>query len=269
VSATLILHPQPAGRQRDCRRPVSVRRDRLLQSRRRHHAQRQRATSRGHHHLSRRRSGHRRGHRDPADRRRYRHTAEYRHERLDVHLGFRRLDRPRAVHVGGQCGPGRGRRSARGQWRALQAARGCRKPFVTHRSLPLTVACEMLGAAAAAEDVVQETWLRWADGGDAARVQVRDSRVPGLDGHPPGAQPAAYVGPAARGLRGGMAARAAADEPRHRRRRRARRALDKSCVAVRQIVESVVPKPRHAAVGRAPAFVVRRPGLVEMRASSR
>jgi len=36
-------------------------------------------------------------------------------------------------------------------------------PFVTHRSLLFTVAYEMLGSAADAEDVGQETWLRWAD----------------------------------------------------------------------------------------------------------
>lgn len=36
-------------------------------------------------------------------------------------------------------------------------------PFVTHRSLLFTVAYELLGSAADAEDVVQETWLRWAD----------------------------------------------------------------------------------------------------------
>ena len=36
-------------------------------------------------------------------------------------------------------------------------------PFVTHRSLLFTVAYEMLGSAADAEDVVQETWLRWVD----------------------------------------------------------------------------------------------------------
>jgi RNA polymerase sigma-70 factor (TIGR02957 family) len=36
-------------------------------------------------------------------------------------------------------------------------------PFVTHRSLLFTVAYEMLGSAADAEDIVQETWLRWAD----------------------------------------------------------------------------------------------------------
>ena len=51
------------------------------------------------------------------------------------------------------------------------------EPFVTHRSLLFTVAYEMLGSAADAEDVVQETWLRWADSGDAARDEVRDPRA--------------------------------------------------------------------------------------------
>jgi RNA polymerase sigma-70 factor (TIGR02957 family) len=41
--------------------------------------------------------------------------------------------------------------------------------FVIHRSLLFTVAYEMLGSAADAEDVVQETWLRWA-GVDQAEV---------------------------------------------------------------------------------------------------
>jgi RNA polymerase sigma-70 factor (TIGR02957 family) len=50
-------------------------------------------------------------------------------------------------------------------------------PFVTHRSLLFTVAYEMLGSAADAEDVVQETWLRWANIGDAARDEVRDARA--------------------------------------------------------------------------------------------
>jgi RNA polymerase sigma-70 factor (TIGR02957 family) len=35
-------------------------------------------------------------------------------------------------------------------------------PFLTHRGLLFTVAYEMLGSAVDAEDVVQETWLRWA-----------------------------------------------------------------------------------------------------------
>ncbi|MFG2132295.1 RNA polymerase sigma-70 factor [Streptomyces sp. NPDC048751] len=46
-------------------------------------------------------------------------------------------------------------------------------PFVTHRSLLFTVAYEMLGSAADAEDVLQESWLRWAD---VDRAQVGDPR---------------------------------------------------------------------------------------------
>lgn len=42
-------------------------------------------------------------------------------------------------------------------------------PFVIHHGLLFTVAYEMLGSAADAEDVVQETWLRWA-GVDQAEV---------------------------------------------------------------------------------------------------
>ncbi|MGF1471111.1 MAG: RNA polymerase sigma-70 factor [Rubrobacteraceae bacterium] len=50
-------------------------------------------------------------------------------------------------------------------------------PFVAHRSLLFTLAYEMLGSAADAEDVVQETWLRWAAVGEAARAEVRDPRA--------------------------------------------------------------------------------------------
>ena len=50
-------------------------------------------------------------------------------------------------------------------------------PFLSHRSLLFTVAYEMLGSAADAEDVVQETWLRWADLGESARADVRDPRA--------------------------------------------------------------------------------------------
>ncbi len=42
--------------------------------------------------------------------------------------------------------------------------------FVAHRNLLFTVAYEMLGSAADAEDVLQETWLRWA-GVDLDTVQ--------------------------------------------------------------------------------------------------
>jgi RNA polymerase sigma-70 factor (TIGR02957 family) len=46
--------------------------------------------------------------------------------------------------------------------------------FGRHRSLLFTVAYEMLGSASDAEDVVQETWLRWAD---VDRAVVRDPRA--------------------------------------------------------------------------------------------
>jgi RNA polymerase sigma-70 factor (ECF subfamily) len=46
--------------------------------------------------------------------------------------------------------------------------------FVAHRSLLFTVAYEMLGSAADAEDVLQETWLRWAD---VDHGTVRDPRA--------------------------------------------------------------------------------------------
>jgi RNA polymerase sigma-70 factor (ECF subfamily) len=46
--------------------------------------------------------------------------------------------------------------------------------FARHRSLLFTVAYEMLGSASDAEDVVQETWLRWADVDQAV---VRDPRA--------------------------------------------------------------------------------------------
>ena len=46
--------------------------------------------------------------------------------------------------------------------------------FLAHRNLLFTVAYEMLGSAADAEDVLQETWLRWA-GVDLA--VVRDQRA--------------------------------------------------------------------------------------------
>ncbi|ANP53443.1 RNA polymerase sigma-70 factor (ECF subfamily) [Streptomyces griseochromogenes] len=47
-------------------------------------------------------------------------------------------------------------------------------PFVAHRSVLFTVAYEMLGSAADAEDVLQESWLRWAD---VDHAQVREPRA--------------------------------------------------------------------------------------------
>src|SRR5262249_14288783 len=46
--------------------------------------------------------------------------------------------------------------------------------FVAHRNLLFTVAYEMLGSAADAEDVLQETWLRWVK---VDLRQVRDQRA--------------------------------------------------------------------------------------------
>jgi RNA polymerase sigma-70 factor (TIGR02957 family) len=46
--------------------------------------------------------------------------------------------------------------------------------FLAHRNLLFTVAYEMLGSAADAEDVLQETWLRWAD---VDLDTVRDQRA--------------------------------------------------------------------------------------------
>ncbi len=47
-------------------------------------------------------------------------------------------------------------------------------PFVTHRGLLFTVAYELLGSAADAEDVLQEAWLRWAA---VDQSQVHDPRA--------------------------------------------------------------------------------------------
>jgi RNA polymerase sigma-70 factor (ECF subfamily) len=54
------------------------------------------------------------------------------------------------------------------------AADPATETFVAHRNLLFTVAYEMLGSAADAEDVLQETWLRWAD---VDLDTVRDQRA--------------------------------------------------------------------------------------------
>jgi RNA polymerase sigma-70 factor (ECF subfamily) len=56
----------------------------------------------------------------------------------------------------------------------VDAADPATESFVAHRNLLFTVAYEMLGSAADAEDVLQETWLRWA-GVDLS--EVRDQRA--------------------------------------------------------------------------------------------
>ncbi|MEV0665859.1 RNA polymerase sigma-70 factor [Actinomadura luteofluorescens] len=54
------------------------------------------------------------------------------------------------------------------------AADPATEAFVAHRNLLFTVAYEMLGSAADAEDVLQETWLRWVK---VDLEQVRDRRA--------------------------------------------------------------------------------------------
>jgi RNA polymerase sigma-70 factor (ECF subfamily) len=51
---------------------------------------------------------------------------------------------------------------------------GATDTFVLHRNLLFTVAYEMTGSAADAEDVLQETWLRWAE---VVHAEVRDARA--------------------------------------------------------------------------------------------
>ncbi len=51
-------------------------------------------------------------------------------------------------------------------------------PFHEHRNLLFTVAYEILGSAQDAEDVLQETWLRWdAAQQDEAKEEIRDPRA--------------------------------------------------------------------------------------------
>ena len=78
---------------------------------------------------------------------------------------------------------------------------GATEGFVAHRNLLFTVAYEMLGSAADAEDVLQETWLRWA--GVDLGSRPGPARVPGQDHHQAGAsrlralgrRKESYVGP--------------------------------------------------------------------------
>ena len=64
--------------------------------------------------------------------------------------------------------------AAVGQQRTVGVVTTGTDAFVKHRNLLFTVAYEMLGSAADAEDVLQETWLRWAE---VDRAEVRDDRA--------------------------------------------------------------------------------------------
>ncbi|MFF7334483.1 RNA polymerase sigma-70 factor [Streptomyces sp. NPDC090306] len=77
----------------------------------------------------------------------------------------------------GEQGPARGVPSppeAAGEAAGGGSADSATETFVAHRNLLFTVAYEMLGSAADAEDVLQETWLRWAD---VDLGEVRDRRA--------------------------------------------------------------------------------------------
>jgi RNA polymerase sigma-70 factor (TIGR02957 family) len=50
-------------------------------------------------------------------------------------------------------------------------------PFLAHRNLLFTIAYELLGSAADAEDTVQESWLRWDGIGAEGRAEVADPRA--------------------------------------------------------------------------------------------
>jgi RNA polymerase sigma-70 factor (TIGR02957 family) len=64
--------------------------------------------------------------------------------------------------------------AARGVVTQVRRFRMSDDPFARHRSLLFTVAYEMLGSASDAEDVVQETWLRWSG---VDQTEVRDPRA--------------------------------------------------------------------------------------------
>jgi DNA-directed RNA polymerase specialized sigma24 family protein len=55
-----------------------------------------------------------------------------------------------------------------------QAPDRATEAFLAHRNLLFTAAYELLGSAADAEDVLQETWLRWVD---VDLDTVRDQRA--------------------------------------------------------------------------------------------
>ena len=93
--------------------------------------------------------------------------------------------------------------------------------FLAHRNLLFTVAYEMLGSAADAEDVLQETWLRWA-GVELATVRDQRAYLVRITTRQ-ALSPAAHARPPQGVLRRPLAARAAAHRARRGRGRRAGR----------------------------------------------
>ncbi|BAU81368.1 RNA polymerase ECF-type sigma factor [Streptomyces laurentii] len=59
---------------------------------------------------------------------------------------------------------------------ATAAATEATDSFIAHRNLLFTVAYEMPGSAADAEDVLKETWLRWSGPAASTRAGSANSR---------------------------------------------------------------------------------------------
>jgi RNA polymerase sigma-70 factor (ECF subfamily) len=88
--------------------------------------------------------------------------------RISARTSANREERPVTDHEEHGAGPGERRRGEPGGGGTDPAT----DTFVTHRNLLFTVAYEMLGSAADAEDVLQETWLKWT-GVDVSAVRER------------------------------------------------------------------------------------------------
>ena len=118
-----------------------------------------------------------------------------------------------------RASPARASRTAARSRRPLAAARAgrrddlaaatCSPPSTGTGGCCSTVAYQMLGSVADAEDVVQDAWLRWSAADRDGRR--RRARLPGADRLPAGAGPAALGAVAAGDLRRPLAARAAGD----------------------------------------------------------
>ena len=97
---------------------------------------------------------------------------------------------------------------ARGGADAVTATDEHAERFTLLRPLLFTIAYEILGSATEADDVLQDSYLRWADSRSGRGTRYQG--LPGPAGHPPGAEHAAGRGPPPRGLRRPVAARTAA-----------------------------------------------------------
>ena len=130
-------------------------------------------------------------------------------------------------------------------------------PWAEHRGLLFSVAYDLLGSVADAEDVVQETWLRWsaADRGDV----MQPAGVPRPDRDHSGAEPDPQREGAPRDLHRPVAARAAdrAGPGRGGRRAGRPRARSVACDA-RRARDAVAGRARRLRAARGVRHVARR-----------